>query len=225
MSQIQPPDVIVEQYVRKFDMGSFLNPRLLEYLKPFHYDSYKTVIFEQSRIRYLYFLVEGQLRCAHYHPNGTLAVVALSNPLSAMGDVEILSNDFSSTAVITIRPSILLGIPMTKIQKHGLDDPAFLRFIINQLAAKLNDSTSLRLGNLLPVKCRFALYIMAKPESGDGQIVILPEKETLASMLGTSLRHLNRVMHELIGEGAIGEGYPGVRIRNEMILNRLIEAP
>lgn len=222
MSMGQSPEETVERYVRKFDMASFLNSALLESLRPFYYEAYETVIFEQSKIRYLYFLVDGQLRCAHYHPNGTLAVVALNTPLTVMGDVELLSNSSASTAVVTIRRSILLGIPMTTIHKHGIDDPKFLRFIINQLTLKLNDSTSLRLGNLLPVKCRLALYIMTKPEAADGNIVILPEKETLASMLGTTLRHLNRVIHELIEDGVLGSGYPGVRVKNARILNRLI---
>jgi len=54
-------------------------------------------------------------------------------------------------------------------------------------------------------------------------VVILPEKETLASMLGTSMRHLNRVLKDLIDENTIGNGYPGVRIKNVVNLQKLID--
>ena len=215
-------DKRIDQYIRQYDLERFLNRKLLEEIRLFRYDSYQTVLFEQTKVRYLYFVAEGQLKCAHYHPNGTLAVVAMLSPLNAIGDVELLDDSCTSTAVVTTRPTTLLGIPMTAIQQYGMEDPRFLRFVIGQLVSKVRDSTSLRLGNLLPVKSRLALYIMTKPGAETGGVVILPEKEVLASMLGTTYRHLNRVMKELIQEEAIGTGYPGVRVKDKGKLNRLI---
>ncbi len=212
----------ISYYIGKYSLKKILNPRLIKNMKMFRFESYKTIFPAQEEIPMIFLLVGGRLRCAHYNSNGTLAVVAVSEPLTAIGDVEILNNKPASTAVITTAPSVLLGIPMDIIRKHGLDDPVFLRFIIEQLVDKLNFSTSLRLGHILPVKSRLALYIMTRPESDSSNVVILPEKEVLASMLGTTLRHLNRVLKELIYEGAIGSGYPGIGIKDKKILSSLI---
>ena len=85
----------IQHYVAKFEIGRFLNPKLLGQLRLFQYNADETVFFEQSKIRYLYFQVKGQVRCAHYNSNGTLAVVGLTDPFTALGDVEILNEDLS----------------------------------------------------------------------------------------------------------------------------------
>lgn len=213
----------IMNYIKEFKMDSFLNEKLLSQIEIFDFEAYETVMAEQSKTEYLYFLVEGQIKCAHYHSNGTLAVVAMINPFAVLGDVEIINNDLTVTAAVTTLPSIILGIPVTAVQKEGLNDPVFLRFIGQQLVKKLHSSTSLRLGHLLPVKSRLALFILSKPDVSNGKIIIFPEKETLASMLGTTYRHLNRVLKELVEENTIGKGYPGVKIKNRENLQKLID--
>jgi CRP/FNR family transcriptional regulator, putaive post-exponential-phase nitrogen-starvation regulator len=213
----------LEYYIKKFSIDSFVNDRMLSQMKIFHFKAYETVIAEQTKTQYVYFLVEGQLKCAHYNSNGTLAVVAMMHPFSTLGDVEIISNDLTVTSVVTICSSIILGIPVSIVRKEGMNDPLFLKFISEELVKKLHSSTSLRLGHLIPVKSRLALYILSKPEAGEGKIIVLPEKEALASMLGTTYRHLNRVLKELIEEDTIGTGYPGVRIRDIEKLQKLID--
>ena len=209
-------------YIKKYKIDSFLNPRLLKQIKIFHLKSYETLITEQTIPQYLYLLVEGHIKCAHYHSNGTLAVVQLMHPFSALGDVELINNNLTITAAVATQPSTVLGILTSIVREEGMNDPLFLSFINKELVKKLHDSTALRLGHLLPVKSRLALFIISKPNASDGKVVIFPEKEALASMLGTTYRHLNRVLKELIEENTIGEGYPGVRIRNIINVQKLI---
>jgi CRP/FNR family transcriptional regulator, putaive post-exponential-phase nitrogen-starvation regulator len=113
------------------------------------------------------------------------------------------------------------------IKKFNIDSflnyPLFLKFISKELVKKLNDSTSLRLGNLLPVKSRLAFFVVSKPDAANGNIIVFPEKGALASIPGTSYRHLNRILKELIEENIIGEGYPGVRIKNILKLKKLVD--
>ena len=104
----------VMNYIKEFKMDSFLNEKLLSQIRIFDFEAYETVMAEQSKTEYLYFLVEGQIKCAHYHSNGTLAVVAMINPFAVLGDVEIINNDLTVTAAVTTRPSAILGIPVTR---------------------------------------------------------------------------------------------------------------
>lgn len=210
-------------YIKKYNMEQFLNERLVKNIKLFHLNPYETLMTEQTETPYLYFLVYGQLKCAHYNSSGVLAVVAMIYPFSALGDVEVINNDLTVTSVVSTCASTVLGIPSSIVRKEGLNDPLFLQFICNELIRKLHSSTSLRLGHLIPVKSRLALYILSKPDAKEGKIIILPEKETLASMLGTTYRHLNRVMKDLIEEDTIGSGYPGVRIKKISNLQKLMD--
>lgn len=213
----------MNHYIEFFSLDQFLSCPLLKSIEVFQYSAHRTIVLEQSEINYLYLLVDGQLRCAHYQYNGRLAVFNLMNPLSAIGDVEMFSEEKTSTAVITTLPSVLLGIPRTVVERDGVADPNFMRFFVGGLRSKIYNSASLHLGHLLPVKARFAFYVLMLPGAQNGKVVILPDKETLASMLGATVRHLNRVIRDLIDDGAIGEGYPGVGIKNQAILHRLIE--
>ena len=213
----------LDHYIKEFNIDSFLNERLISHLKIFHLEAYETLIAEQSIPQYFYLLVEGQIKCAHYHSNGTLAVVQMMHPFSALGDVELINKNRSITAAVAASRSVVLGIPASIVRDEGMNDPLFLQFISEELVRKLHDSTSLRLGHLLPVKSRLALFVVSKPEAEEGAIIVFPEKEALASMLGTTYRHLNRVLKELIEENTIGAGYPGVRILNILNLQKLID--
>lgn len=210
-------------YINKFSIENILNERLISHLEVIRLKPFQTLIAEHSIPQYFYLLVEGQIKCAHYHANGILAVVQMMHPFSALGDVELINNNLTITAAVATRDSVVLGIKASVVRKEGMDDPNFLRFVSKELVNKLHDSTSLRLGHLLPVKSRLALYMVSKPGAEEGKIVVLPDKEALASMLGTTYRHLNRVFKELIDENTIGTGYPGVRILNMKNLQSLID--
>lgn len=208
-------------YIGKFSLETILNGRLLNALRVRRLESSGTLFREQAQVPFLYLLVEGRVRCAHYHSNGTLAVVDTMEPFQALGDVELLHGQLSTTAVISTEETVVLELPVAVVLREGMDDPVFLRFIISELTDKIMRSTSLRLGHLLPVKSRLALYLLT---GGDGEeVVILPEKDVLASLIGTTYRHLNRTLGELVDEGCIGSGYPGVRIRDREALNRIVD--
>src|SRR5688572_23398120 len=91
---------VIEHYISKFEMSGFLNKYLLDCLQLFHFPAYNNVYVQEDEQHYLYFLVEGQVQCNHYHLNGKLAVFALCDPFAAIGDLEILSRERVNSNVI-----------------------------------------------------------------------------------------------------------------------------
>lgn len=209
----------LQQYVEQFNMASFLNADLLGCLQMFRFPAYSNIYIEQDEQHYLYFLVEGQVQCYHYHLNGKLAVIAVSNPFAAIGDLEILTDKPVNSNVIATRSTTMLALNSQDVNQFGADDPRFLRFIIDQLREKIYVSDSIQTSHVLPVIDRLALYILAQPVHADG--VVLPDKDVLASLLGTTPRHLNRVLRELVEAQTISAGYPLVKILNRTALERL----
>lgn len=207
----------VQDYVSEFNMVEFLNDRLLAHLKLFHFPAFSNVYTEQDEQHYLYFLVRGQVQCSHYHLNGKLAVVALSTPFAAIGDLEILTQERVYSDVIATQDTTMLGIASDVVHRYGANDPRFLRFIIDQLREKLYKTNTLQMNHILPVINRLVVYMLAQPANEDDAIV-LPNKEELASLLGTTPRHLNRVLKELVESGNISAGYPLVRILDRTAL-------
>ena len=204
-------------------MERFLNEELLQSLRLFTFPAYTTVLLEHTEPHFLYFLVEGQVQCSHYHMNGKLAVIALSTPFAAIGDVEVLGEKRAVSNVIATQSTTMLGIARATVSRHGAHDPRFLRFLIDQLREKLYSTNSLQTSQVLPVASRLALYILARPTTRGEQIASLPDKESLASLLGTTQRHLNRVIKELVASGGIGAEYPSLRVLDRSVLEEFVE--
>lgn len=209
----------IQDYVARFGMAHFLNEDLLAHLQLFHFPAYTNIYTEQDEQHFLYFLVEGQVQCNHYHLNGKLAVIALSKPFTVIGDMEILSEERVNSNVIATRDTTMLGIATSVVNRYGANDPRFLRFLIDQLREKLYKTNSLQMNQLLPVVNRLAVYILS--QLNHENITILPDKEELASLLGTTPRHLNRVLKQLVEAGGINAGYPLVRVLNRSVLETL----
>lgn len=215
-------------YIREFDLESFLNPQLLDGLRVFRFPAYTTIYREQSTQRHFFLLVEGQLQCSHYHANGKLAVIALIEPLTAIGDLEVLIDDPLRSDVVATRPSVLLGLPRETVRRHGADDPRFLRFLISEMRKKLYQSNAVQTGLVLPVVSRLSTYLLAQADSDTddperGHRILLPDKERLAALMGTTVRHLNRVLSTLEESNAISLQFPTVRIVAKTVLEEFVE--
>ncbi len=210
----------VQSYIEKYEMDAFLNRNLLAALRLFRFPKHASIFIEQAEPTYLYFLVQGQLQCTHFHMNGKPAVIALTEPFAAIGDLEIMNNVPVYSSVIATRPVELLGIAAPVVNRYGAEDARFLRFLVDQLREKLYRSNSIQATQVLPVSARLATYILSLPGDGD---IPLPDKESLASMLGTTARHLNRVLRELIDAGALEGGYRTLRVADRIMLQEAAE--
>lgn len=212
----------IEDYVKIFEMATFLNDALLRQLRLFRFPIHSNIYIAQDEQHLLYFLVEGQVQCTHYYANGKLGVMALSDPFMAIGDIEVLSGERVYSNVIATRDTVMLGIPRSDILAFGADDPRFLRFLIDQLRGKLYTANTYQLNQVLPVIERLALFIHAQIQSGNDAVILPANKEEFASLLGTTPRHLNRVLKELVDSGVIDVGYPRIRILNKSALEAIV---
>jgi CRP/FNR family transcriptional regulator, putaive post-exponential-phase nitrogen-starvation regulator len=218
MRVMQAEDTI-QSYVEKFEMASFLNDDLLRHLELFHFPVYSSVYIEDDEQHYLYFLLEGQVQCYHYHLNGNLAVIALSEPFCAIGDLEILSRERVYSNVIATQDTVMLGLSRSIVERFGANDPRFLRFLIEELRTKLYKSDAMKSNQLLPLIKRLAIYLLS--QQGKSNSVILPEKEVLASLMGATERHLNRTIKQLVDSGVIRVAYPTIQILDRAALIKL----
>lgn len=217
----KPESERIAGYVSQFEMHRFLNEELINGLRLRTYDAYQTVLLEDRPVRNLSFLVEGRLQCTHYHMNGKAAVIALTEPFAAIGDMEILSDRPIRSNVIATQSTTMLAIPNILVERHGADDPRFLRFLLDEVRTKLLESNAVRVAHVLRVASRLGLFILSK--TGACNSTVLPSKAVLASLLGTTERHLNRVILELVENGAIETKYPNVHVLDRDVLQAIVE--
>lgn len=95
-----------------------------------------------------------------------------------------------------VYPSLLVAISYKTLQERYLNHPPFLQFILQKISHKLytsSNSTSLNL--LYPVENRFASYVLST--LSDESELHTGKLTEIADLLGTSYRHLNRVIRDL----------------------------
>lgn len=216
----------IQRYIEQFGIHQFLNDAMLSQLQLFHFPVYSHIYMAQDEQHHLYFLVEGSVQCSHYHLNGKLAVFAVSTPFCAIGDLEILSEERVYSNVIATHETVMLALTREVVHQYGAQDPRFLRFLLEQMRQKLYKSNALQINQVLPVINRLAVYLLAQQTGQANQQgmrqVVLPAKDDLASLLGTTTRHLNRVLRELVQMGAVDiSQYPCVLILDETALQQL----
>ena len=117
-----------------------------------------------------------------------------------MGDIEFVENPYADCNVQALESCICLALPLNKIKEYGYNDPVFLRFIISSLQKKLRRNSSYMSINILsPIENRFASYLISSlpTNSFDKILVDIDGITNLAELLGSSYRHLNRVIKNL----------------------------
>ena len=105
-------------------------------------------------------------------------------------------------------------LPLAKVRQHGLDNPAFLRFICQQLSEKLFVSSRLHSNVALKAIYKIAKYLTYRCQT-DGAIIQLEKREAIAAMLGVSVRQLNRALKELAEQGLIAFKNKTVEVLDE----------
>ncbi len=200
----------ISYYVETYQMTEFLNARMLKHLRLFHFERDDNIFVEQDEQHLLYFLVKGQVQCNHYHANGKIAIFAIASPLTAIGDMEIMN-------VVAMRAVTMLGINREFVHLYGSADPRFLRFLNDQLREKIYALNALKKHEVLPLRQRLIMYMLSQ-QTTDENAIILPAKDDMAAILGSTSRHLNRVLRELVKNGFISDTYPMIRIYNRAAL-------
>lgn len=167
---------------------------------------------------YLLLLMEGKAKIFLTLENGKTLVVAFIKDVSLLGDLELRTDGIARNSVQATTQAYCLGIPMSYCKKVMLQDPEFLSLISSELAKKLDDCSSTYAVNMLyPLSSRLAGYLLNMEQ----QDFFREHLGALSEHLGTSYRHLLRILNDFIEGGIIAREHGGYRILNRAALEKL----
>lgn len=167
---------------------------------------------------YLLLLMEGKAKIFITLENGKTLLSAFIEAVELLGDLELCTDLVVRNSVQATTPVHCLGIPMSYCRDTMLKDPVFLRLISMELAKKLDNCSSTYAVNMLyPLPSRLAGYLLYMEEEGSSR----EHLGALSEYLGTSYRHLLRVLNEFLENGFIARESGGYRILNRAALMQL----
>ena len=217
---------LLRSYLGKQKLDLFLDAAMINRMELYQLTKGEPLCNIGEQLDYMYFLVKGKLRITTTQPNGKSLLLMFYNPLSIVGDVEFTTNLPVRVNVESVCVSHLIRIDFKSLSKSFEKYPEFLRYILKTISYKLyslSNYTSISL--LYPVENRFASYLISNT-GNDQNLIAIDGKGNLklteiAELIGTSYRHLNRVVQKLCNLSIIGRSRESIIIINKDKLDQL----
>ncbi len=194
---------LLDSYLKKMKLDSVFKEEARKnmYLKRF--ENKETVMHKEEQIRNLSIVVEGTLKVIPFSGEGKDALIVYIKKGGLLGDIEYFCDGMSLHGVVSKGQSLILQIPYQVIEEELKDYPPFLLYISQKLAYKLHLSSKAHSEFLLySTKSQLCKYIVDAVEKYGTQDIPAKNNE-LAQILGSSDRHIRRLISELIDEGLI----------------------
>ncbi|MEK5029176.1 MULTISPECIES: Crp/Fnr family transcriptional regulator [unclassified Paenibacillus] len=210
----------------KNGLEEMFSTEVIERMELRRYSDGEAVCSVGDRLESMFILVQGKLKIHTLLPNGKSMLVRFARPMSVIGDVELLRQYPVKNEVESVGDSLLLVAGRKLLLKEMEENTALLRFLVGELSHKLYTLGQTSALNLLyPVENRFASYLMSMfADSVGGHRVEELRTASLtetADLLGTSYRHLNRIVRRFIEDGIIERRQGRLSVLDEAKLARL----
>lgn len=169
------------------------------------YERNEYIVKTGDEIDGLYFLIEGQYYVSSIEITGRELLLRYCKKPAILGDIELIERCMIQSNCIAAEKCEFLFIPLHTYQTYLQHDAQFSQLLLKELAYKLKTCTiSSRVNALSSVATRLAAYYctLAAVETSSEYI----ETRTLdevASLIGTTKRHLNRILKKWSDEEVI----------------------
>ncbi|OZS76213.1 hypothetical protein CHI95_03305 [Providencia rettgeri] len=192
----------IEEYFTLYQLDKILSEETIKSAKLLKIGTSEYLISQNDKINFIYFLVAGKLQVERYEINGEHVIFSFENAFSVIGDLELFQNNDSKknriySTIQAITECYLLAFPLQVIQKKELNSPIFLQFICQHLSKKLFNTSQLHSSSSFSAEYKLRRYLVFA-ESQYGSEFKLENRDSLAAMLGISVRQLNRTLVKLI---------------------------
>lgn len=206
-------------FAKKYGIDKFIDNIDHSFLNIQKYRASEVIIGNKKKMEKIFFLVSGKIKILTLQENGKRVLIRFSTPLNILGDLEFLSDYPIETQVEAVTDVIFITINQDEARRKLYNDSDFLRLIIINLGHKLKTMTKNASNNLLyPLKSRLASYLLSISHDENknklSEDIMTSNLTDIAEFLGTTYRHLNRVLKELEEKNIIRREPKHIKILN-----------
>ncbi len=224
MKRISNPELL-KNYIAKHDIENIFGKDLVSHMELHFYEKGTCIFKAESNLEYYYLLVDGKIRVSYPFENGKSMFLKFYKAFNTIGDLELLKNRSIICDIETTEDTYLIAISAGNIRRSYLDDPKFLRHLVDSLSDKLYATINNSSYNFVyPLINRFSSYLVEHITDGCN-VVFHSSFVEIAQFLGTTYRHLNRTIKELEKKSIIKCEDKAIRIINEDKLRELSKNP
>lgn len=210
----------MQTYIEQFQLQEVMHAPLRQSLLLATYEKGAIIIQQGEQPQYVYFLVEGRVKVFASSDEGKKLILAFNRPFSVIGDIEFFQRAPYLNTVEAITDVTMLKLPLLIVQQYGMQHLPFMTFILDTLTRKFYINANASRFNLMySVEVRLASYLLSM--TTQGETVSIHHLRDAADLIGTSYRHLNRIIGQLCAEGYIERKDRAIRILDRASLYEL----
>ncbi|WP_379127229.1 Crp/Fnr family transcriptional regulator [Paenibacillus sp. sgz500958] len=225
MTVIQDKEQL-QKYISVHGIEPIFNEHLMPHLSLYSYDVGELICSKGDTPEILYLLVKGKIKIFTTSAEGKTLILSFKKPLEVIGDIEYIQGTDLINTVEAVSPVHMIGIPYRWLNQYGRNHPPLLQFLLEIITRKFYIKSNFLSFNLMyPVEVRLASYLLSvtfdESDSGfEGQLSTLSLGDT-ANLIGTSYRHLNRVIQRFSMEGLVERSKGVILVKNREGLKEL----
>ncbi|WP_223589317.1 Crp/Fnr family transcriptional regulator [Neobacillus bataviensis] len=197
----------VKSYLSAHQIESIFNEQILPHLSLYSFEQGEFICSQGEASQYLYVLVKGKIKVYTTSAEGRTLILSFKTPLEVIGDIEYVQDINIINTVEAVSSVHMIGVQYQWLRKYGRNHAPLLQFLLDIITQKFHLKTNSMSFNLLyPVEVRFASYLLSvsfnESDSLNKEQLRISIKDA-ANFIGTSYRHLNRVIGQFCTEGLI----------------------
>lgn len=205
-------------YIRKYQLESIFHEPLIPYLSLYSFEQGELICSQGEASQYLYVLVNGKVKIYTSSPEGKTLILSFKQPLEVIGDIEYVRGIDIINTVEAVSPVWMIGIHHRWLKKYGTDHAPLLQFLLDIITKKFHlKNNSMSFNIMYPVEVRLASYLLSvsfdESDSLYKNQLSISIKDA-ANLIGTSYRHLNRVITQLCDEGLIERNRGSILVKD-----------
>ncbi|MDG0054513.1 cyclic nucleotide-binding domain-containing protein [Paenibacillus sp. P2(2022)] len=219
MREIQDQEQL-KYFLHLHQLESILYEPLHPYLSLYRLEQGEKLCLQGDAIEHLYILVQGKVKIFTSSTEGKTLILCFKTPIEVIGDVEYIRNSHVINTVEAVSPIYVIGVHHQWMNKYGRDYAPLLQFLLDIVTRKFCLDSDFSSFNLMyPVEVRLASYLLSvsfdESNSAFYEELRASSLVDVANLIGTSYRHLNRVIRKMIEEGLVerAKGYIVIKDR------------
>jgi CRP-like cAMP-binding protein len=209
-------------YLQEHQIQAIFPEPLMPYVSLYSFEQGEMICSQGETPEYLYVLVKGKVKIYTNSSDGRTLILSFKKPLEVIGDLEYVQGiDFINT-VEAVSSVCMIGVHVRWLKKYGRDHIPLLQFLLEIITKKFHvKSNSMSLNIMYPVDVRLASYLLSLSLDELNNSSIRVNIRDTANLIGTSYRHLNRVITQFCDEGWIERNNGFILVKNQKGLREL----
>jgi len=215
-------------FLREHQIEHVLNEQLIPHLSLYRFNAGELICSQGDTFDHLFILVQGKIKIYTTSAEGKVLILSFKTPLEVIGDIEYVRGVSIINTVEAVSSVYMIGVHHRYLNKYGRDHAPLLHFLLDIITQKFYmKSNALSFNLLYPVEVRFASYLLSVSPAGDNSLIREQPSSSssslkdMAKLIGTSYRHLNRVIQKFCAAGLIERSKGSIHIHDREGLRRL----